>query len=311
MMPEALLLGLLLGCGVWMVVAALIPAPRPSMAQQIAPYLLDVSATAREIYRRAERNPLVIAGIVLSPAVRSVAQRIDRLLGGRDSQYVVFGQSGHSEDFEDYRLTRTVIVSGAALAGALCGGVLSLSSPPLPVGVGVLGGALFGAIATLLIRDQALSRQAKRRSERIQEEFPTLLELLGLSLSAGDSLPRALWRVSQRARGELGREWARVMDEVDGGAMLGSALRESANRMGSPQVAAFVEHLAQALDRGAPLGEVVQAHGLDAQADYSRSLVDRAGKAEVQMLVPMVVLILPITVIFAVYPGLQALEFGF
>jgi tight adherence protein C len=39
--------------------------------------------------------------------------------------------------------------------------------------------------------------------------------------------------------------------------------------------------------------------------------VDRAGQAEVKMLVPMVLLILPITVIFAVYPGLQALEFGF
>ncbi len=55
---------------------------------------------------------------------------------------------------------------------------------------------------------------------------------------------------------------------------------------------------------------MIQAHGSDAQADYSRSLVDKAGKAEVSMLVPMVLLILPITVIFAVYPGLQALEFG-
>ena len=29
------------------------------------------------------------------------------------------------------------------------------------------------------------------------------------------------------------------------------------------------------------------------------------------MLVPMVLLILPITVIFAIYPGIQALEIGF
>jgi tight adherence protein C len=175
----------------------------------------------------------------------------------------------------------------------------------------MFGGIVVATLVTLGAHDGALSRQAARRSERIQEEFPTLLELLGLSLAAGDSLPRALFRVSRRAQGELGREWARVMEEVEGGAMLGSALRESALRMGSPPVAAFVEHLAQALDRGAPLADVIQAHGSDAQADYSRSLVDKAGKAEVQMLVPMVLLILPITVIFAVYPGLQALEFGF
>jgi tight adherence protein C len=40
-------------------------------------------------------------------------------------------------------------------------------------------------------------------------------------------------------------------------------------------------------------------------------LVDKAGKADVQMFVPMVLLILPVTVIFAIYSGLQALQFGF
>jgi tight adherence protein C len=310
MTPEALLLGLALGCGLWMVISLLIPAPKPSLAQRIAPYLLDVSAEAREIHYGPERNPLVIAGIVLSPMLHTYAKRVDAVLGGRDSQRIVFGRSGRLEEFEDYRVRRAVFVGTAAAAGGLFGAALSLGSS-IPGGASVLGGILVASLVTLGAHDAALSRQAARRSERIREEFPTLLELLGLSLAAGDSLPRALFRVSRRAQGELGREWARVMDEVEGGAMLGSALRDSALRMGSPAVAAFVEHLAQALDRGAPLAEVIQAHGSDAQADYSRSLVDKAGTAEVQMLVPMVLLILPITVIFAVYPGLQALEFGF
>jgi len=309
MTPEVLLLGLVLGCGLWMVASLLIPAPKPSLAERIAPYLLDVSAEAREIHHRPERNPLVIAGIVLSPMLLTLATRVDAVLGGRDSQRVVFGRSGRLEKFEDYRLRRAAFVGIASMGGGLFGGALSLGSS-VPAGASVLGGVMVGALLTLVAHDSALSRQAATRSERIREEFPTLLELLGLSLAAGDSLPRALFRVSRRAHGELGREWARVMEEVDCGAMLGSALRESALRMGSPPVAAFVEHLAQALDRGAPLAEVIQAHGSDAQADYSRSLVDKAGKAEVSMLVPMVLLILPITVIFAVYPGLQALEFG-
>jgi tight adherence protein C len=59
------------------------------------------------------------------------------------------------------------------------------------------------------------------------------------------------------------------------------------------------------------LAEVVAAHSADAKAEYSRSLVDKAGKAEVRMLVPMVLLILPVTVTFAVFPGLQALRFDF
>jgi tight adherence protein C len=97
---------------------------------------------------------------------------------------------------------------------------------------------------------------------------------------------------------------------VDLGASLTETLRESATRVGATHVTAFVEHLAQALDHGAPLAEVVSAHARDAKEEYTRGLVDKAGKAEVQMLVPMVLLILPVTVIFAVYPGLQALQFG-
>jgi len=310
MTPEVLLLGWALGCGLWMLVSLLIPQPAPSMSERIAPYLLDVSAEARELHYGPERNPLVIAGIVLSPAVLTLATKVDVLLGGRDSQRIVFGRSGRWEEFEDYRLRRAVFIATASVAGALLGSALSLGYS-IPLGASLLGGIVVGALVALGVNDGTLSRQAVKRSERIREEFPTLLELLGLSLSAGDSLPRALARVSRRAQGELGREWARVMEEVDAGAMLSFAVRESALRMGSPPVAAFVEHLAQALDRGAPLAEVIQAHGFDAQADYSRSLVDKAGKAEVQMLVPMVLLILPITVIFAVYPGLQALEFGF
>ena len=175
----------------------------------------------------------------------------------------------------------------------------------------VRGDLIAGIVVALITHDARLRTEARLRSERMSEEFPTIIELLGLALAAGDSLPRALERVSKRASGELGTEWARVVKIVQLGGSLTETLRESAHRVGVPHVTAFVEHLAQALDRGAPLAEVVRAHSVDAKADYTRGLVEKAGKAEVAMLVPMVLLILPVTVIFAVYPGLQALQFGF
>jgi tight adherence protein C len=190
------------------------------------------------------------------------------------------------------------------------GAIASISSVQQGL-LGTVAGGLVGFIAGVWVVDYRLARAVTAREERITEEFPTIIELLGLALAAGYSLPRALSRVSGRSRGELGQEWARVMSAVDLGAPLGQSLRDSAARVGGAQVIAFVEHLAQALDRGAPLGEVVSSHARDAKEQYTRVLVDKAGKAEVQMLVPMVLLILPITVIFAIYPGLQALQFGF
>lgn len=125
MTPGALLLGCALGCGLWMLVSLLIPQPAPSMSQRIAPYLLDVCAEARDLHYGPKRNLLVIAGIVLSPALLTLATKVDALLGGRDSQRIVFGRSGRQEEFEDYRLRRAVFVGTASVAGAPLGSALS------------------------------------------------------------------------------------------------------------------------------------------------------------------------------------------
>lgn len=307
----AALWGLGLGVGLWSLLSVVWPVSSPkSWDKALAPYLLDVSPRARELYHPPQSDPLVVAGLLLGPSLSRGVRSIDRLLGGRDAQARLFDASGLDGSFESFRASRTLGSVAGLAAGSVMGMVVSVivGAPTIQ---SVLGGALLGAVVMLWWRDRVVTRAVKERKERITEEFPTIIELLGLALAAGDSLPRALTRVSRRARGELGQEWGRVMALVDLGASLPQTLRESATRVGAPHVTAFVEHLAQALDRGAPLAEVVAAHARDAKEEYSRGLVDRAGKAEVHMLVPMVLLILPVTVIFAVYPGLQALQFGF
>ena len=43
----------------------------------------------------------------------------------------------------------------------------------------------------------------------------------------------------------------------------------------------------------------------------ARLLIERASKQEVGMLVPLVFMILPVTILFAVFPGVMALQAGF
>jgi len=85
-------------------------------------------------------------------------------------------------------------------------------------------------------------------------------------------------------------------------------LVQSAQALGREEIEALVDHLVQALERGAPLADVVRAHSSDSRLRQLRAVVDRAGKAEVVMLVPLVLTILPVTVIFAVWPSLHALQ---
>jgi tight adherence protein C len=311
MTPESVAVGLAMGLGLWTLWGALFSRhATPSLAERIAPALLDVSTVARRIHQPLLDDPVSIAGYVLSPTLSGWVTRLDKLLGGSETQRLVFDTSGRKESFASFRHNRVITASAGACAGVVVGAVVAGISGSGVVSFIILGGAM-GALAGLGYVDYRLRAQARARAERISEEFPTVIELLGLALAAGDSLPRALDRVSSRGRGELGREWASVMAQVELGAPLAPTLRASAARLGSVRVIAFVEHLAQALERGAPLAEVVAAHSVDAKEDFSRSLVERAGKAEVRMLVPMVLLILPVTVIFAVYPGVQALQFEF
>jgi hypothetical protein len=119
-----------------------------------------------------------------------------------------------------------------------------------------------------------------------------------------------IW-INEPDRVFIAREWARVLRTVELGQPLGPSLSESARAMGVEEIEALVDHLVQALERGAPLAEVVRAHSSDSRLRQLRAVVDSAGKAGVLMLIPLVMMILPITVIFAVWPSLQALQFSF
>jgi len=65
-----------------------------------------------------------------------------------------------------------------------------------------------------------------------------------------------------------------------------------------------------ALDRGTPIVEVLRAQAQDSRDEAKRQLLELAGKKEVAMLVPVVFLILPITIAFAIFPGILVLQMG-
>jgi tight adherence protein C len=57
--------------------------------------------------------------------------------------------------------------------------------------------------------------------------------------------------------------------------------------------------------------EVLRAQAQDSRDDAKRQLLESAGRKEVAMLVPLVFLILPVTVLFAIFPGVMVLQLGF
>lgn len=140
-------------------------------------------------------------------------------------------------------------------------------------------------------------------------EFPTIAEMLALSISAGEGTIGALERVCSRSRGELTNELARCLNDARAGATLTDALQNLADRTGLASLARFVDGIVIAVERGTPLADVLRAQAQDVREDGRRRLMEEGGKKEIAMMVPIVFLVLPVTVLFAIFPGIQFMNF--
>ena len=138
-----------------------------------------------------------------------------------------------------------------------------------------------------------------------------MVEFLTLALSAGEGILDALKRVARTGNGELARELGRVVSEVNTGMPLPDSLQRCAAMIGLPALSRTIDQLLGALERGTPLVEVLRAQAQDSREEGKRQLLEAAGKKEVAMLVPLVFLILPVTVVFAIFPGILVLRLGF
>ena len=97
---------------------------------------------------------------------------------------------------------------------------------------------------------------------------------------------------------------------VSTGSSLSGALSRLAARLEVPALSRAVDQVVAAIERGAPLADVLHAQALDAREDAKRSLIEQAGRKEIWMLFPLVFLILPLSILFAVFPGIFMLRLG-
>ena len=66
--------------------------------------------------------------------------------------------------------------------------------------------------------------------------------------------------------------------------------------------------MAVAIERGTPLVDVLHAQAADVREATRRDLIEAGGRKEVAMMIPVVFLILPVTVVFAFFPGYVGLH---
>lgn len=305
----SLALGAVLGLGLWLLVASTPHLGRARLVDRVAPYITDFSAEARAMRARPDGDPGSVLGLLVVPTVRRLRGMLGAVLGGNETVARRLRQAGSDATVERFRGEQLAWAGGAFALGA----ALALFAPALAGSPPIVRAALpfLCGVAGAVARDWLVQRAARRRLARVSSELPTMLEFLTLSITAGEGMLDALRRVARAGSGELPSEFAAVVSAVSAGVPLQVALIELRDGLEHPGLSRALDQVLGALDRGAPLAAVLRAQAGDARAEAKRTIIELAGRKEIAMLVPLVFLILPVTIAFALFPGYLVLQAGF
>jgi tight adherence protein C len=295
------------GLGIALAVSSLVGSRRPTLESRVAPYIRDVPTAALNWRPRTPSNrPSTALRELVRPLLESAAQRLQSLLGGRESIRRRLERAGSTMTVEEYRLSQVywaLSAFGASVGVGLLGPARepSRALPWLLVSAGL-------AIAAVLARDSTLSRQVRRREERMLAEFPVVADLLALAVAAGEGPASAIDRVVTTCHGDLPDELTTVLAQSRTGVPLARALDAFAERNGLAVVSRFAEGFAVAIERGTPLVDVLAAQAADVREASRRALIETGARKEIAMMVPVVFLIMPVTLLFAFFPGVIGLN---
>lgn len=167
---------------------------------------------------------------------------------------------------------------------------------------------LFVAFVLLTSHAQGKKREKKRVLELIDRELPQFVQALCLLVASGITPVKALDLISKRSNTPLGRELSASVREIAGGKSISESLDRLTLRIPTSGMRRFVTTLLVATERGAPLVPVLVALVRDTQIEQRTRLLRQAGKTEIALMIPVVFLLLPISVLFALFPSILQLQ---
>jgi len=280
---------------------------RPKLDDRLAPYLRDTARRSPLLALDPARTPFPTLERILRPVMADATKLLDRVLGGAATTRRRIEQAGRQMTVDEFRAEQ-VLWGAIGLLVGVAASILLLAENPRRAPAMLVILCFASTLSGVVLRDYSLSQEVAARERRMLAEFPTVAEMLALAVGAGEGPVGALDRVTRSSRGELAKELGNALADARAGATLVSALENIAARTSLPVLARFVDGVAVAVERGTPLADVLRAQAVDVREAGKRALLESGAKKEVAMMVPVVFLILPVTMLFALYPGLISLR---
>ena len=229
-------------------------------------------------------------GDVIAPRFRVLSERSTRERLVRAGMYAT-----SAKKFVGYQI---LVVFAGAFVWVWLAGVSRIGTGMLVLGV--LGIALLGWVMPFTYIDS----RARSRRDSVERTLPDLIDLLVVTLEAGLSLPQSLRLASSRIQGPLAQELRLTMQEQSMGLTLVEALTNLQSRVDTPAVRLLTRSIAQGETLGVPTAQLMRNLAEEMRKRRRSYAEERAQKAPVKMLFPLVFLIYPAVFIVLVVPAL-------
>jgi tight adherence protein C len=182
---------------------------------------------------------------------------------------------------------------------------LGVSFVVIILGAAVLG--VLGWMAPVVL----ITRRARLRTERIDYELPELIDLLVVTLEAGLSFLASLHMAASRITGPLGAELRLMLQEQRMGLAVNDALESMLRRCETPALRTFVRSVLQGESLGVSTGQIMRNLAVEMRKRRRAKAEERAQKAPIKILFPLIFLIFPALFIVLLGPAVYALSKAF
>lgn len=174
-------------------------------------------------------------------------------------------------------------------------------SPMLAI-VGGFGGTFVGFRLPMII----VTRRARTRLNDIEYDLPELIDLLVVAVEAGLGFGAAIKAASERLAGPLGAEMRLMLQEQRMGLTVTEALKNVLERVETPSLRSFVRSVVQGEQLGISIGQVLRSVADEMRKRRKAAAEERAQKAPIKMLFPLIFLIFPAMFIVLLGPAVFA-----
>lgn len=196
-----------------------------------------------------------------------------------------------AERFHGFRILITLFVTAFFVLIGIAGGSAFM------VVLALIAGVMMWALPAASIRTRG-----QRRLERIDRDLPELIDVLAVTIESGMGFAGSFQLLVGRFEGPLGDELRLTTQEQTMGLSAEASLDNLLMRCDSPSMRAFVRSVRQGEELGVSISSMLRNVATEARKRRRAQARERAQKAPLKLLFPLVFLIFPAMLLVIMYP---------